>query len=203
MATGESDAVALLRPSGQPPPRRVMLSRTRDAGRVGAAGPGRAAEPGRRARGLALPGGRLLAVLNDTDLERDALSLVVSDDDGRSWRTVERLEDQEADRALSPDDERYERTVETLARATDATLADASPYVARPAASCAGTSVATSSSRIPRSSGRGGGRSTSSTRGTGRTSSTSASTRRGWTSAWRSLECPASLISSASSARPS
>ncbi|HEX9189024.1 MAG TPA: sialidase family protein [Vicinamibacteria bacterium] len=130
MVTGESDAVALLRPSGQPPPRRAMLSRTRDAGEQWTPpAPVALRSPDAALEGLALPGGRLLAVLNDTDLERDALSLVVSDDDGWSWRTVERLEDQGADRALSPDDGRYARTVEALARATDATVADASPYV--------------------------------------------------------------------------
>jgi hypothetical protein len=130
LATGPRDAVALLRPSGQLPPRRVMLSRTRDAGRQWTPPPPIALRsPDAALEGLALPDGRLLAVLNDTDLERDTLTLFVSDDVGRSWRTVQRLEDQVAERARPPDDDRYARTVEALARATDATVTDASRYV--------------------------------------------------------------------------
>jgi len=130
LATGPRDAVALLRPSGQPPPRRVMLSRTSDAGRQWTPpAPTALRSPDAALEGLALPDGRLLAVLNDTDLERDTLSLVVSADVGRSWTTVHRLEDQVADRARPPDDDRYAGTVAALARATDETVTDASRYV--------------------------------------------------------------------------
>jgi hypothetical protein len=107
-----------------------MLSRTHDAGRRWTR-PSRTplVNPDAGLEGLALPDGRLLAVLNDVDVERDALSLVVSDDSGANWRRVHRLEDQVADRERAPDDDRYGRTVEALARATDDTVTDATRYV--------------------------------------------------------------------------
>jgi predicted neuraminidase len=127
--TGPDRALALMRPSGQAPPRRVMVSRTRDAGR-GWTPPTRTSlvNPDAALEGLALPDGRLLLALNDVDVERDALTLVVSDDDGATWRTVHRLEDQVADRDRSPDDSRYDETVEGLARATDESIVDGRPY---------------------------------------------------------------------------
>ncbi len=125
LPAGPEDALALMRPSGQPPPRRVMLSRTHDGGRQWTR-PERTSlvNPDAGLEGLALPDGRVLVVLNDVDVERDALSLVVSDDGGRSWTTVHRLEDQIADRSRPPDDARYARTVEALARVTDDTVTD-------------------------------------------------------------------------------
>ncbi|MGD8897067.1 MAG: exo-alpha-sialidase [Acidobacteriota bacterium] len=130
LPTGPSTALALMRPSGQEPPRRVTLSRTHDAGRRWTR-PTRTplVNPDAAIEGLALPDGRLLAVLNDVEVERDALSLVVSDDAGTTWRRVHRLEDQVADRERAPDDDRYARTVEALARATDDSIADAGRYV--------------------------------------------------------------------------
>ena len=130
LPTGTGDALALMRPSG-PPPLRVTISRTHDAG-------GRwtgpvltpLVNPGAGLGGLALPGGRVLVALNDVPVERDALSLVVSDDGGRSWASPLRLEDQVADRTRSPDDARYARTVAELARATDASIKDVGRYVA-------------------------------------------------------------------------
>jgi predicted neuraminidase len=130
LPTGAGDALALMRPSG-PPPLRVMISRTRDAGGRWTS-PVRTSlvNPGAGLGGLALPGGRVLVVLNDVPVERDALSLVVSSDGGRSWTTLVRLEDQVADRTRSPDDARYARTVAELARATDDSITDEGRYVA-------------------------------------------------------------------------
>jgi predicted neuraminidase len=130
LPTGPDDAVALMRPSGQPLPGHVMLSRTRDAGRRWTEPePTSLVNPDAGLEGLVLPGGRLLAALNDVDVERDALSLVVSEDGGTTWRRIHRLEDQVADRTRPPDDDRYARTVEALARATDDSIADAGRYV--------------------------------------------------------------------------
>jgi predicted neuraminidase len=130
LPTGAGEALALMRPSG-PPPLRVMISRTRDAGERWTS-PERTSlvNPDAALGGLALPGGRVLVALNDVPLERDALSLVLSDDEGRSWTTLHRLEDQVADRTRPPDDARYARTVAALARATDASIEDAGRYVA-------------------------------------------------------------------------
>ena len=130
LPTGAGDALALMRPSG-PPPLRVMISRTHDAGgRWTSPAPTSLVNPGAGLGGLALPGGRVLVALNDVPVERDALSLVVSDDGGRSWTTSLRLEDQVADRTRSPDDARYARTVAALARATDDSITDVGRYVA-------------------------------------------------------------------------
>ncbi len=128
--TSENGALALMRPSGQPAPRRVLISSTRDAG-------GHWTRPGKTSlinpdaglEGLALGDGRVLVALNDVDVERDALSLVVTDDGGKSWTTVHLLEDQRAARSQPADNDRYARTVEALARATDDSIADPSRYV--------------------------------------------------------------------------
>ncbi|HSD67419.1 MAG TPA: sialidase family protein [Vicinamibacteria bacterium] len=130
LPTGASEALALMRPSG-PPPLRVLISRTRDAG-------GRWTSPARTSlvnpnaglAGLALPGGRVLVALNDVPVERDALSLVASGDGGRSWTALFRLEEQVADRVRPPDDVRYARTVAELALATDGSITDVGRYVA-------------------------------------------------------------------------
>jgi predicted neuraminidase len=127
---GPDDALALMRPSGQAPPRRVLLSRTRDAGRRWTPPePTSLINPDAALEGLALPDGRVLVALNDVDVERDALALVVSEDGGATWKTVHRLEDQVADRTRGPDDDRYARIVEALARSTDDSITDAGRYV--------------------------------------------------------------------------
>jgi predicted neuraminidase len=130
LPTSPGDALALMRPSG-PPPFRVMLSRTHDAGRRWTP-PVQTSlvNPDAALAGLALPGGRVLVALNDVPVERDALSLVVSDDGKRGWTTLARLEDQVADRTRPPDDARYARTVAELARATDDSITDVGRYVA-------------------------------------------------------------------------
>jgi hypothetical protein len=76
-----------------------------------------------------LPEGRLLVVLNDVETERDALSLVASDDGGATWRTLRVLEDEVAARQLPVDDTRYDHTVEALARQTDPRVKDPRPWV--------------------------------------------------------------------------
>ncbi len=127
LPTTPGRALALMRASGQPRPGRVMLSRTDDAGRHWTR-PRRTTlrNPDSGVGGIALPGGRILAALNDVAAdERDALSLAVSDDAGASWRTIHRLEDQEAARRRPVDDRCWARTVEALARATGASPEDA------------------------------------------------------------------------------
>ena len=106
------------------------MSRTWDAGRHWTA-PTRTPlrNPDSAVGGVALPEkGLVLLALNDVDVERDVLSLVVSEDGGQSFVAVHRLEDKMASRSEPPDDARYARTVEALARATDASLGDARPF---------------------------------------------------------------------------
>jgi predicted neuraminidase len=125
-----TEALALLRNAGAEQPRRVVGTRTRDAGRSwDPAGRLPLLNPDAALSGVVLPDGRIVLALNDVALERDALSLVVSSDGGVTWTTAREVESQVAARALPVDDARYDRTVEALARATDARVGDARPWV--------------------------------------------------------------------------
>ncbi len=107
------EALALLRNAGAERPNRVLGTATRDAGRSWTPSlrlPLR--NPDAAVSGVVLPDGRILVALNDVEVERDALSLVVSGDGGRTWRTARTLEDQVASRDRPVDDRRYDRTVE-------------------------------------------------------------------------------------------
>jgi predicted neuraminidase len=119
-----------MRNSGPERPHRVIATTTLDAGRRWAP-PTRLPllNPDAALSGLVLPDGRILVALNNVEVERDALSLAVSDDGGGTWRIVRQLEDQLAARSQPVDDARYDRTVEALARATDAGVRDARGYV--------------------------------------------------------------------------
>jgi predicted neuraminidase len=122
------EAVALMRYSGSEP-FRVLQTLTRDAGQHWSR-PTRSAlsNPDAALSGVVLPDGRLLVALNNIEEGRDALSLVISGDGGESWQTVHQLEDQSALRAQPPDEGRYLRKIERLARASDGGLADPSAY---------------------------------------------------------------------------
>jgi predicted neuraminidase len=125
-----TEALVLMRNSGPERPHRVSRTTTHDAGRTWTP-PARSPllNPDAALSGVVRPDGRILVVLNDVEVERDALSLVISDDGGGTWRTVRQLEDQVAARGQPVDDARYNRTVEALARATDARVTDARSYV--------------------------------------------------------------------------
>jgi len=76
-------------------PRRVIATTTVDAGQHWSP-PAKLAlsNPDAAISGVVLTDGRILMALNDTEQSRDALSLVVSSDGGKSWKTVYQLEDQ-------------------------------------------------------------------------------------------------------------
>jgi len=125
-----TEALALMRHTGPEGPQRVIATSTRDAGAHWTASSMLPlSNPDSALSGAVLPDGRVLVALNDVEEERDALSLVVSGDGGVSWRTLRQLEDQRAARNQPVDDARYDRTVEALARATDARVTDAHAYV--------------------------------------------------------------------------
>ncbi|MEI7431694.1 MAG: sialidase family protein [Betaproteobacteria bacterium] len=108
---------------------RVIGSRTADAGRHWAPAAHTAlANPNAAVSGVALPDGSLLAVINDVDGNRDALSLVASSDGGTSWRTLKVLEDQVAGREPLTAAPRYAEEVKVQALATDARLADTQSF---------------------------------------------------------------------------
>lgn len=125
-----TEALALMRNSGQERPRRVIATATSDGGRHWAR-PTRLplSNPDSALAGVVLADGRLLVVLNDIETGRDLLSLAVSEDGGVRWRVVHRLEDERAARAQPADDARYDRTLAALARASDARVTDARPWI--------------------------------------------------------------------------
>jgi predicted neuraminidase len=88
-------AKVLMRYSGAAEPRRVVTVTTEDAGRHWSP-PEKSTlrNPDAAVAGVVLTDGRLLAVLNDLEYGRDALSLMISADGGNTWREVQRLEDQ-------------------------------------------------------------------------------------------------------------
>lgn len=118
-------ATAMMRYSG-PGPRRVIAAETDDAGQHWST-PARTALPNPDAAvtGAVLPGGRMLLALNDIEEGRDALSLVLSNDRGATWKTVYRLEDQ---RGQNADPARFAQLAAQSATATEAGIADATMY---------------------------------------------------------------------------
>lgn len=118
-------ALALMRYSGASPKRVIAVS-TDDAGQHWSL-PAKTALANQDAAisGVVLPDGRLLVALNNTEQGRDALSLVVSADGGATWKTVYQLEDQ---RSHPTEPARYVQAAADLAKATDASITDATAY---------------------------------------------------------------------------
>lgn len=90
----ERQAKVLMRYSSATGPHRVVAVSTQDAG-VHWSAPEKTAlrNPDAAVTGVTLPDGRMLAVLNDQELGRDTLSLMLSQDGGVTWRAVQLLED--------------------------------------------------------------------------------------------------------------
>jgi predicted neuraminidase len=118
-------ALVLMRRSGNSP-KRVIATATDDAGQHWSAPAKTAlANPDAAISGVVLPDGRILVVLNNIEDGRDALSLVVSSDGGATWKTVYQLEDQ---LGQSTEPARYVQITSELAKATDASITDATSY---------------------------------------------------------------------------
>ena len=118
-----SDALVLMRYSGKDTPRRAISVATNDAGQHWTS-PVKTALPNPDAAlsAVVLPDGRILAVLNNMEQGRDALSLVISTDGGSTWKNVYQLEDQQN---KQPDEAHYLKIIEALAKDTDAKAANA------------------------------------------------------------------------------
>jgi len=118
-------ALVLMRRSGNSP-KRVISTATGDAGQHWSTPtPTALANPDAALSGVVLPDGRMLVVLNNIEDGRDALSLVVSTYGGASWKTVYQLEDQ---RGQPTDPVRYGKISAGLAKASDASISDATGY---------------------------------------------------------------------------
>ncbi|MBI4938164.1 MAG: exo-alpha-sialidase [Nitrosomonadales bacterium] len=129
LVRNSGEALALMRYSGATAPRRVITVATRDGGRHWTAPEKSAlANPNSALAAIALPDGRLLAVLNNQEAGRDALSLMVSADGGNHWKTVYQLEDQSAMRGQPPDEPAFLKAAAQLAREAGAQAADAGAY---------------------------------------------------------------------------
>ena len=118
--------LVLMRYSGASP-KRVIATTTKDAGQHWSL-PVKTvlANPDAAISGVVLSDGRMLVALNNTEQERDVLSLVVSADGGVSWKTIYQLEDQ---RGLKAEPARYAQIAAELAKATEASITDATGYV--------------------------------------------------------------------------
>ena len=118
-------ALVLMRRSGTSP-KRVIATATDDAGQHWSA-PEKTtlANPDAAISGVALPGGRILVVLNNIEDGRDALSLVISADGGATWERVYQLEDQ---RGQPTEVAHYLQAAGESAKITDASITDASGY---------------------------------------------------------------------------
>jgi predicted neuraminidase len=113
-------AKVLMRYAGAAEPHRVVEVGTHDAGQHWSA-PEKSTlrNPDAAVTGVTLPDGRMLAVLNDLERGREALSLMLSADGGNTWREVRRLEDQLVASA-QPDEASYLRNAQTLIAQSDA-----------------------------------------------------------------------------------
>ncbi len=123
LARSPAEARVLMRYSG-PPPHRAVTVTTVDAGQHWSA-PEKSEllNPDSALSAIVLADGRMLAVLNNIEQGRDALSLMLSADGGTSWKTVYQLEDQ---RWQQPAAAAYAERVAELAGKSDEKVAQAS-----------------------------------------------------------------------------
>lgn len=113
-------AVALMRHSGRGPHRALMVA-TADAGRHWTAPSAtQLRNPDSAVSAVMLADGRMLAVLNDLEQGRDALSLMLSADGGASWNTVYQFEDA---RGLPAQEAAYLARVDDMLVHSDARIA--------------------------------------------------------------------------------
>lgn len=112
-------AKVLMRYAGTAEPHRVVTVSTQDAGQHWSP-PEKSTlrNPDAAVTGVTLPDGRLLAVLNDLEHGREALSLMISADGGGTWREVQRLEDQPAASAQA-DEAHFISNAQSLVQQSD------------------------------------------------------------------------------------
>jgi len=123
------EALVLLRSGGgSSRPRRVLGATTADSGGHWTQPvPTPLRNPDASLSGIVLADGRIVVVLNDVEEARESLSLVISLDGGKRWRTIYQLEDQLA-RRDQPNEDEYSRTIEGEVRTSDASVQDPRPY---------------------------------------------------------------------------
>lgn len=116
LVQNEHDARVLMRHAGRGS-RRVVSVVTQDAGQHWSTPQISALRnPDSALSAVVMPDGRMLAVLNDVEQGRDALSLMISADRGATWEKIYQLEDQ---RGAKLDKADYLKTVAGLLRNSD------------------------------------------------------------------------------------
>lgn len=120
-----NEALVLMRHTGDDH-RKVISVSTSDGGQQWTA-PAKSAlsSPDAALSAVALPDGRMLAVLNNQEQRRDALSLMISADNGNTWKNVYQLEAQQNEKL---DEAHYLKTVAGLAK--DMVATEVGEYVA-------------------------------------------------------------------------
>lgn len=122
LVQSDKDALALMRHAGDKH-RNVVSVSTGDGGLHWTA-PVKSvlSNPDSALSAVALADGRLLAVLNNLEHGRDALSLMISADGGRNWKNLYQLEDMRKQQA---DEMQFMQAIRGLVRDTDARAAAA------------------------------------------------------------------------------
>ncbi|WP_035384137.1 sialidase family protein [Ferriphaselus sp. R-1] len=117
-------ATVLTRYSGSEAPRRARTMSTQDGGQHWSAPVASALpNPDAALSAVVLADGRWLAALNNQQAGRDSLSLMLSADQGASWRVVQVLEDQRGQAAAC------EPRIDAALRQSDLAVAHAAPEV--------------------------------------------------------------------------
>ncbi|MGZ8256339.1 MAG: sialidase family protein [Gallionella sp.] len=110
------------------PPKRVIATQSNDGGKTWRAPAKLAiANPDAALTGVTLSDGRMLAVLNNLEVGRQALSLMLSGDSGLTWRSVAEFE-HESEAAVSV--EAFAQRNAQLALASDTQVTDGKGYAA-------------------------------------------------------------------------
>lgn len=91
----EHDAIALLRDTGDDAPFNALMTKNDSGAHDWSVAKNTTfANPNSALAGVVMDCGRILSVANDTTEGRDRLTLLVSDDKGRSWHPILRIEDE-------------------------------------------------------------------------------------------------------------
>ena len=122
-----NEALVLTRYAGKDNPHLARSLSTEDGGQHwSAVEKSSFPNPDAALSATALPDGRLLAVLNHQEQGRDSLSLMLSEDGGRNWKELHRLEEMRVVRDKKLDEKQCMHIVQGLVLNSDARLAQAS-----------------------------------------------------------------------------
>lgn len=124
LVKSKNDALVLTRYAGKDNPHLSRSISTEDGGQHwNAVEKSTLPNPDAALSAVALPDGRLLAVLNHQEQGRDSLSLMVSADGGHNWRELHRLEEMRVLRDKNLDEKQCLHIVHGLLLNSDARLA--------------------------------------------------------------------------------